>query len=220
MASTFLSKFSTVNYLDILLAFGIALLVGLFICMIYKITFAGVMYSRSFALSLVAMTMITNVAILAVTQSVILSLGMVGALSIVRFRAAVKEPMEIAFLFWAISEGIVIGAGMFPVALIGAALIGAVLYIFSLIGGRTPVTKPYILVLHAKDDAVEEAAQKQIAASVKKQAVKAKTVTAAGIELTVEVRLANGESAFVNALKNIDGISDVTLVSYNGDYMA
>ena len=220
MASTFLSKFSTVNYLDILLAFGIAMLVGLFICMIYKITFAGVMYSRSFALSLVAMTMITNVAILAVTQSVILSLGMVGALSIVRFRAAVKEPMEIAFLFWAISEGIVIGAGMFPVALIGAALIGAVLYIFSLIGGRTPVTKPYILVLHAKDDAVEEAAQKQIAASVKKQAVKAKTVTAAGIELTVEVRLANGESAFVNALKNIDGISDVTLVSYNGDYMA
>lgn len=220
MASTFLSKFSTVNYLDILLAFGIALLVGLFICMIYKITFAGVMYSRSFALSLVAMTMITNVAILAVTQSVILSLGMVGALSIVRFRAAVKEPMEIAFLFWAISEGIVIGAGMFPVALIGAVLIGAVLYIFSLIGGRTPVTKPYILVLHAKDDAVEEAAQKQIAASVKKQAVKAKTVTAAGIELTVEVRLANGESAFVNALKNIDGISDVTLVSYNGDYMA
>ena len=220
MASTFLSKFSTVNYLDILLAFGIALLVGLFICMIYKITFAGVMYSRSFALSLVAMTMITNVAILAVTQSVILSLGMVGALSIVRFRAAVKEPMEIAFLFWAISEGIVIGAGMFPVALIGAVLIGAVLYIFSLIGGRTPVTKPYILVLHAKDDAAEEAAQKQIAASVKKQAVKAKTVTAAGIELTVEVRLVNGESAFVNALKNIDGISDVTLVSYNGDYMA
>lgn len=220
MASTFLSKFSTVNYFDILLAFGLALLVGLFICMIYKITFAGVMYSRSFALSLVAMTMITNVAILAVTQSVILSLGMVGALSIVRFRAAVKEPMEIAFLFWAISEGIVIGAGMFPVALIGAVLIGAVLYVFTLIGGHTLVTKPYILVLHAKDDAAEEAAVKQIAASVKKQAVKAKTVTAAGIELTVEVRLANGESAFVNALKNIAGISDVTLVSYNGDYMA
>ena len=205
MASTFLAKFSEVNYADILIAFVLSLAVGLFICFIYKKTFAGVMYSRSFAVSLVAMAMITNVAILAVTQSVVLSLGMVGALSIVRFRAAVKEPMEIAFLFWAISEGIVIGA---------------VLFVFSLLGGKTPTTKPYILVLHAADDAAEDAACKAIASSVKKQAVKSKTVTDAGIELTVEVRLAGGESTFVNGLKKIPGIADVTLVSYNGDYMA
>lgn len=220
MASVFLSKFSEVNYVDILLAFAFSLLIGLFICFVYKKTFAGVMYSGSFAVSLVAMTLITNVAILAVTQSIVLSLGMVGALSIVRFRAAVKEPMEIAFLFWAISEGIVIGAGMLPVALIGAGFIGAVLIVLSLLGGRTPVTKPYILVLHAKDDAAEANACKQIAASVKKQVIKSKTVTDAGVELTVEVRLANGEAAFVNALKKIPGVADVTLVSYNGDYMA
>lgn len=220
MASTFLAKFSEVNYADILIAFVLSLAVGLFICFVYKKTFAGVMYSRSFAVSLVAMTMITNVAILAVTQSVVLSLGMVGALSIVRFRAAVKEPMEIAFLFWAISEGIVIGAGMLAVALMGALFIGAVLFVFSLLGGKTPTTKPYILVLHAADDAAEDAACKAIASSVKKQAVKSKTVTDAGIELTVEVRLAGGESTFVNGLKKIPGIADVTLVSYNGDYMA
>ena len=220
MASTFLAKFSEVNYANILIAFVLSLAVGLFICFVYKKTFAGVMYSRSFAVSLVAMTMITNVAILAVTQSVVLSLGMVGALSIVRFRAAVKEPMEIAFLFWAISEGIVIGAGLLAVALIGALFIGAVLFVFSLLGGKSPTTKPYFLVLHAADDAAEDAACKAIASSVKKQAVKSKTVTDAGIELTVEVRLAGGESTFVNGLKKIPGIADVTLVSYNGDYMA
>ena len=220
MGSVFLTKFSEVNYVDILLAFVFSLLIGLFICFVYKKTFAGVMYSASFAVSLVAMTLITNVAILAVTQSIVLSLGMVGALSIVRFRAAVKEPMEIAFLFWAISEGIVIGAGMLPVALIGTVFIGAVLIVLSLLGGRIPVTKPYILVLHAKDDAAEADACKQIAASVKKQVIKSKTVTDAGVELTVEVRLANGEAAFVNALQKLPGVSDVTLVSYNGDYMA
>ena len=178
------------------------------------------MYSRSFGVSLVAMTMITNVAILAVTQSVVLSLGMVGALSIVRFRAAVKEPMEIAFLFWAISEGIVIGAGMIPVALIGALFVGAVLVVFHILSGRAQVTKPYILVLHAADDAAEDNVQKALAASVKRQALKSKTVTAAGVEMTVEVRLAGAETAFVNDLRKIPGVADVTLVSYNGDYMA
>ena len=220
MPSTFIAKFAEVNYLDILLAFAVSLVMGLFIYAVYRMTFAGVMYSRSFGVSLVAMTLITNVAILAVTQSVILSLGMVGALSIVRFRTAVKEPMEIAFLFWAISEGIVIGAGMIPVALIGAAFIGVVLAVFHLLSGRGAAAKPYILILHAENDAAEENAQKAIAASVKRQALKSKTVTAGGAELTVEVRLSGTESAFVNDLRKIPGIADVTLVSYNGDYMA
>ena len=220
MSSNFIAKFAEINYIDILLAFAVSLLMGLFIYTVYRKTFAGVMYSRSFGVSLVAMTMITNVAILAVTQSVILSLGMVGALSIVRFRTAVKEPMEIAFLFWAISEGIVIGAGMIPVALIGAAFIGCVLFVFNLPFIGSTATKPYILVLHVSDDAAEENVQKTIAASVKRQAVKSKTVTDAGVELTVEVRLVGAETAFVNDLKKISGVSDVTLVSYNGDYMA
>ena len=219
-AASFLDSFAKTNYSNIILAFALSLLVGLFIYFVYRKTFAGVMYSRSFGVSLVAMTMITNVAILAVTQSVVLSLGMVGALSIVRFRAAVKEPMEIAFLFWAISEGIVIGAGMIPVALIGAAFVGVVLVVFHILSGRAPATKPYILVLHTENDAAEDNAQKQIAASVKRQALKSKTVTAAGVELTVEVRLAGNETAFVNDLRKIAGVSDVTLVSYNGDYMA
>lgn len=217
--SGFLAKFAQINYGDVLLAFAFSLLVGLFIYYVYKKTFAGVMYSKSFGVSLIAMTMITNVAILAVTQSVILSLGMVGALSIVRFRAAVKEPMEIAFLFWAISEGIVIGAGMIPVGLIGAVFVSAVLLVFSLVG-KSGDTKPFILVLHAQNDAAEGKAMELIASSVKKQSLKAKTVSAGGTELTVEVRLAGGATAFVNGLNAIEGVSDVTLVSYNGDYMA
>lgn len=219
MNSTFLAKFSQINYADVILAFVFSLLIGAFIYFIYKKTFAGVMYSRSFGVSLIAMTMITNIAILAVTQNVVLSLGMVGALSIVRFRSAVKEPMEIAFLFWAISEGIVIGAGILPIALIGAAIIGVVLVVMSVLN-RGTTTKPYILVLHAVNDAAEKKASELIASSVKRQSLKSKTVSAAGAELTVEVRLAGEETGFVNALNAIEGVSDVTLVSYNGDYMA
>ncbi len=215
--ASFLDSFTELNYLNILIAFVTSFLVGLLIYLVYRKTFSGVMYSQSFGLSLIVMTMITNVAILAVTQSVILSLGMVGALSIVRFRAAVKEPMEIAYLFWAISEGIVIGAGMIPIALIGVVLIGLVILLLSM---KTTSTKPYILVFHAANDAAERKAMETVAASVKKQMLKAKTVSAVGTELTVEVRFVHEETAFVNALHAIEGVSDVTLVSYNGDYMA
>lgn len=216
-ASNMLARFSEINYLDVILAFVFSLAVGVLICYVYKLTYAGVMYSRSFGISLIAMTMITNIAILAVTQNVVLSLGMVGALSIVRFRSAVKEPMEIAFLFWAISEGIVIGAGMVPVALIGAVFVGALLFVTK---GKTSGSTPYILVLHAKDDAVCDKVMESLKGSVKKTALKSKTIRPDGAELTVELRLANGETAFVKTVSAIDGVSDVTLVSYNGDYMA
>ncbi len=218
MTSNFIAKFAQVNYLDVLLAFAFSLLIGGFIYFVYRKTFSGVMYSNSFGLSLVAMTMITNVAILAVTQNVVLSLGMVGALSIVRFRAAVKEPMEIAFMFWAISEGIVIGAGLLPVALIGAVFIGAVLFLVHMLPAGA--TAPYMLVFHASDAEAERRAMEVVAASVKRQSVKSKTVTAAGVEVTVEVRLQGNETDFVNSLGAAAGVSDITLVSYNGDYMA
>ena len=218
--SSFLENVSSISVFDMLLTIVLSFGIGLFISLIYRKTYRGVMYSAGFGTTLIALTMITSIVILAVTSNVVLSLGMVGALSIVRFRTAVKEPMEIAFLFWAISEGIVIGAGMIAVALIGALFVGAVLVVFHYLSGRAPATKPFILVLHAENDAAEENVQKAIAASVKRQAIKSKTVTAAGVELTVEVRLAGAETAFVNDLKKIPGVADVTLVSYNGDYMA
>lgn len=128
--SNFLEKAVDVSILDIILAMGLAFALGLFIFFVYKKTFAGVMYSVSFGVSIMAMTLITTLIILAVTSNIILSLGMVGALSIVRFRTAVKEPLDIAFLFWEISAGIVTGAGLFPLAIIGSVIIGLILLIF------------------------------------------------------------------------------------------
>ena len=129
--SNFLERITQLSLLDCVAALVLAFAVGLFIRLIYKKTFSGVVYSGSFSLSLVAMTMITALIIVGVTSNVVLSLGMVGALSIVRFRSAIKDPIDIVFLFWSISEGILCGAGLIPLALGGAALIGVLLLVFS-----------------------------------------------------------------------------------------
>ncbi|MDE6596031.1 MAG: DUF4956 domain-containing protein, partial [Oscillospiraceae bacterium] len=181
-----------------------------------KKTFRGVMYSSSFGVSLMAMTLITTLIILAVTSNVILSLGMVGALSIVRFRAAVKEPLDIAFLFWAISAGIVTGAGLIPLAVIGSVFIGIILVIF--VNAKTSDT-PYIAIISCVNETAEKAAVELLKANTKKQLVKSKTVTKAGIEFMVEVKL-NGESTEVcNKLSAVEGITQAALVSYNGEYI-
>jgi hypothetical protein len=150
--SSFLEKAVEFSIVDVLTAMILAFAIGLFIFLVYKKTFAGVMYSASFGVSIIAMTMITTLIILAVTSNIILSLGMVGALSIVRFRTAVKEPLDIAFLFWAISAGIVIGAGLIPLGIIGSVLIGIVLLVF--VNKRSSDT-PYIVVLKLENDKAE-----------------------------------------------------------------
>ena len=122
--SSFLENVTQFSVADTLIGMGFALAIGLFIFLIYKKTFNGVMYSTGFAMTLVGLTLVTNLVIMAVTSNVVLSLGMVGALSIVRFRTAIKEPMEIVFLFWALAAGIVVGAGMIPLAVVGSAIIG------------------------------------------------------------------------------------------------
>src|SRR5699024_10638467 len=142
--SSFLENIDSVSILDMVVALTLAFAIGLFIFLIYKKTFAGVMYSSSFGVTLVALTMISTLVILAVTSNVVLSLGMVGALSIVRFRTAIKEPLDIAFLFWSIAVGIVLAAGMIPLAVFGSVVSGLVLLVFS---GRKNVERPYILVV-------------------------------------------------------------------------
>ena len=121
--SSFLENVNSVSLLDMLLALALAFGLGMFIFLVYKKTFSGVMYSSSFGVTLIALTMITTLVILAVTSNIVLSLGMVGALSIVRFRTAIKEPLDIAFLFWAIAAGIVLAAGLIPLAVAGLSLI-------------------------------------------------------------------------------------------------
>lgn len=216
--SSFLEKASSFSATDTLLALGLALAVGLFIFLIYKKTFKGVMYSESFGISLIAMTLITTLIILAITSNVILSLGMVGALSIVRFRTAVKEPLDIAFLFWSISVGIVLGAGLIPLAIFGSVFIGLVMIIFV---NKKSTDNPYILVVNCNNDNTEKSALDFVSQSVKKYVVKSKTISAhSGIELTVEIRLKEMSTNFVNELSHLSGVNNVVLVSYNGEYMS
>lgn len=215
--SSFLESVSEFSVIDTLLGMAVALVIGLFIFMIYKKTLTGVMYSSGFALTLVGLSLVTTLVIMAVTSNVVLSLGMVGALSIVRFRAAIKEPVEIVFLFWAIAVGIVIGAGMIPLAIIGSVIIGLILLLFA---NRKIHNNPYILVLNLADEPAEKNALIVLGQSVEYYVVKSKTVNAAGIELTVELRTKNATMQFVNQIQSIPGVENATLVSYNGEYLS
>ncbi len=214
--SDFLSSVDSISLVDIALALVLAFALGLFIFFVYKKTYMGVMYSSSFGVTLVALTMITTVVILAVTSNVVLSLGMVGALSIVRFRAAIKEPLEIAFLFWAIAVGIVLAAGLIILAVVGSAVIGLVLIVFV---NRRSWLDPYIVVVSCDGAESERRATEFIESSVTKCSVKSKTVDCNSVELNVEVRMKNADTGFVNALCGIEGVRSAVLVSYNGEYM-
>lgn len=214
--SSFLENVTEFSLLDTCIGLAVALLVGLFIFMIYKKTLTGVLYSDGFALTLVGLSLVTTLVIMAVTSNVVLSLGMVGALSIVRFRTAIKEPVEIVFLFWSLAVGIVIGAGMIPLAIIGSALIGVILLLFA---NRKIRKQPYILVMSCKDEVAEQRITEILAKAVEYYTVKSKTVNAAGIEFTAELRTKNAETAFVNRITELEGVGNATLVSYNGEYM-
>ena len=214
--SNFLANVTAVTPLDMALTIVLAFCIGLFIFFIYKKTFAGVMYSSSFGVTLVALTMITSITILAVTSNVVLSLGMVGALSIVRFRTAIKEPLDIAFLFWSIAAGIILAAGLIPLAVIGSLIIGLILLIFT---NRKTHVNPYILVVRCDSKESESNATQYIGQNTNKMVIKSKSVQKGNIELNYEVRLKNEDTSFINSLSELNGVSSAVLVSYNGDYM-
>ena len=214
--SSFLENVASVSLLDMALALVLAFGIGLFIFLVYKKTFSGVMYSSSFGVTLVALTMITTMVILAVTSNVVLSLGMVGALSIVRFRTAIKEPLDIAFLFWSIAVGIVLAAGMIPLAVIGSVVIGVILLVFV---NQKSSENPYIVVLQCADQEAEHQAAAFLENNTRRCVVKSKTVQPGLIELNLEVRLKDENTGFVNALGSLEGVRSAVLVSYNGDYM-
>ena len=214
--SSFLENVSSVSLLDMGIALTLAFCLGLFIFMVYKKTFNGVMYSSTFGVTLIAMTMITTIVILAVTSNVVLSLGMVGALSIVRFRTAIKEPLDIAFLFWSIAVGIVLAAGMIPLAVIGSVVVGVTLLVFV---NKKSYIHPYILVLSCDGQDSENAAKEYITPYVERSVVKSKTAQAGSVELNLEVRLKEDSTDFVNGLSQLEGVRSAVLVSYNGDYM-
>ena len=214
--SSFLENVSAVSVLDMALALVLAFGLGLFIFFVYKKTYAGVMYSSSFGVTLVALTMITTLVILAVTSNIVLSLGMVGALSIVRFRTAIKEPLDIAFLFWAIAAGIVLAAGMIPLAVFGSVFIGIIILLFA---NRKDTTRPFIVVIDCDGHNSETEALRLLEQHTVRCSVKSKTARKDAVELNAEVRLRDGDTDFVNDIARLKGVSNVVLVSYNGDYM-
>ena len=214
--SSFLQNVSAIEPLDMVLALALSFCVGLFIFYVYKKTYQGVMFSSSFGVTLIALTMITTLVILAVTSNVVLSLGMVGALSIVRFRTAIKEPLDIAFLFWSIAAGIVLAAGLIPLAVFGSVVIGIILLLFV---NRKSASNPYIVVLHCDDAESEKAASACLEKHTRRCVVKSKTVQKGLIELNCEIRLLDDNTDFINQLADLNGVQSAVLVSYNGDYM-
>lgn len=214
--SSFLENVTAVSPLDMALTIVLAFGIGLFIFYVYKKTYQGVMYSSSFGVTLIALTMITSQVILAVTSNVVLSLGMVGALSIVRFRTAIKEPLDIAFLFWSIAAGIILAAGMIPLAVIGSVITGLILLFFV---NKKSHKNPYIIVLSCVNHDAETQAMKYVNAQVERCVVKSKSAQNGLVELNMEVRLRDDNTDFINVLSGMGGVNSAVLVSYNGDYM-
>lgn len=214
--SSFLENITSVSLIDMAIALLLAFGIGLFIFFVYKKTYNGVMYSSGFGVSLIAMTMITTVVILAVTSNVVLSLGMVGALSIVRFRTAIKEPLDIAFLFWAIGVGIVLAAGMLPLAVIGSIIIGVILLVFV---NKKSHTNPYIVVVRCENHDAETVVSKFLKERTERCVIKSKTAQKNEIELNMEIRLKDDNTDFINTVADMEGVKSAVLVSYNGDYM-
>ncbi len=217
LKAKFVESFTNVSIPTAIVTMLLAFCLGLFIFYVYKKVYSGVMYSSSFGVTLIALSMITALVILAVTSNVVLSLGMVGALSIVRFRTAIKDPLDIAFLFWALVVGIVLAAGFYPLAVIGSLMIAAVMLIFV---NRKPHTAPYILVIQCESHTAEISATQFIKNKVDKQTVKSKSVRAGMTELNMEIRLKDDNTDFINELSSISGVTSAVMVSYNGDYMS
>ena len=192
-----------------------ALLCAGMICLSYRFSFRGAMFSRSFCASLLAMSLITSLLIMAVRTNIYLSLGTLGALSIIRFRTAVKEPMDMAFLFLSISAGIVCGANLLGIALPGVLLISLVLVGIS----RLPrLRTPYTLVVTG-DPASEDAARQLITTAVASARLKSKSVLGGSLELIFEVRLRDVADAFLGELSALPGITGATMVKSSGEYI-
>lgn len=219
----FLSGFSlstqNLTLPNVLISLGIAFLLGMVIYFIYKKTYRGVLYSHSFNLSLIMLSMVTTLVIMCISSAPALSLGMVGALSIVRFRTAVKDVIDTVYMFWAIAVGITIGAGtgFYLYAIVGSGLVGLVMYLLYMFSGKGSYA--YLLIIRHAFDATNEVAY-AVNRLPKPARMKSKAVTPNGVELTIELRLNGDNNYIVNDLMAIEGVYDATLISYQGDYAA
>ena len=215
---TVLSDLFTINFnpLRVVISLALALVIGLYIFFIYKKSFSGVMYSRNFNVSLILLTLVTNLVLMLISTNITLTLGMVGALSIVRFRTAIKDPIDTAFMFWAVGEGLALGVGFFDAAIIGGVVIG--IFVLLLSAFKVRAAMPYLLVLHYSEAA--NGPIKQMIKQLPGARIRSKTAQRDGIELTLELRLRDNETGFVEKFLRVDGVYDASLISYQGDLVS
>ncbi len=207
---------SSLPPVQILVTMLVAFALGVFIFFIYKKTFSGVLYSRTFNLSLIMLTMVSSLVIMLISINTTLSLGMVGALSIIRFRTAVKDPMDTTFMFWAVGEGIALGAQFVDIAIIGAVIIGVIMVVLTVFKVRGSL--PYLLILHFHEAA--NGPVKNLVKQLPRVRVRSRTVQRDGVELTLEVRLRDEETAVVDKFMRIEGVYDATLIAHQGDFVS
>jgi len=213
LLSLFLTPSATYQSITVdrvIISLIISFTIGLFLFFVYRKTFTGVIYTRTFNISLVLTSLIVTLIVIPISSNVALSLGMVGALSIVRFRTAVKDPRDIVFLFWAIAVGIINGAGLYMVAIIGSPIIGLFLFLLSRMNFHG--TAPFLLAVHYSGEA-ESAVQR----ALPKNKLKSRTVTHDGVELMVEVQASQTDAPKVDQLLRIKGVKNASLVSYSAD---
>lgn len=216
--SNFLEKTTSFSLIDSIIGLVVAFFIGLFIYAVYKKTFNGVIYSHSFNISLLIMTMATALVIMGISSNFLLSLGMVGALSIVRFRTPIKDPMDLVYIFWAIVSGILCGAGFIPLVIIGAILIGLVLLIFV---NKITVENPYLLIVKFEEELANAEIERIIAAQTKKFALKSKSIMPQNeIETTYEIRVKQNDAKLMDELTKVAGVKSAIMLSYDGNFTA
>ena len=207
-----LEAFRSINYLDMALGLACSFAIGMFIYWIYKRYFRGVVYSYNYNVSFVLMTMITTLIIMTISTNIVLSLGMVGALSIVRFRTAVKDPLDIVYMFWAIAAGISTGAKLYPLALLGSLAIGLTI---AWLSKKKTKQESYLLIIRHMKEATDDL---RVQLRLLNTKLKSKSVRKDFTELTVEISLRDDNTAFMKVINNIDGVMECSLINYTGDY--
>ncbi|MDD2213880.1 MAG: DUF4956 domain-containing protein [Oscillospiraceae bacterium] len=196
-----------------ILDLAVALLIGLLIYLVYRSFFKGVVYSRNFAMTLVGMTVLTCAITLAISTNVVISLGMVGALSIVRYRTAIKEPLDLLYVFWAITSGIAIGASMY--ILVGLAFL--IMFMMIVLFSRGGIGRhAYIMVVHYQGDQTGDAILKQLKGL--NYSVRSRILRGEALELTVQVNCRSGNTAFAEKIRSLEQVQDVALLAFNGEY--
>ncbi|WP_315459743.1 DUF4956 domain-containing protein [uncultured Streptococcus sp.] len=213
LKNSFVSSYTGDDLEQILLSLVVSIIMGAVIYLIYRQFFTGVVFSRSFAVTLVGMTILTCMVTLAISTNIVISLGMVGALSIVRYRTAIKDPMDLLYIFWAITTGITVGAGMYLLAMVAAVVMVVLFYIFY---RNQQAGKVYIAVIHYHHDETEEKILQSFGKM--KYFLKAKTVRKGLIELSVEVFCKDENLSFTDKIQALEDVDDVTLIQYNGEY--